>query len=77
LHSQAAGRGLRAVIRIKPAGDGVAAKADHAAAVPVHFGDQRLVHQVELARQLLRAALEAQFLQQGRRQRRKAGDIGE
>jgi hypothetical protein len=40
------------------------------------FEDQRLVNQVKLASQLLRATLQAQLLQQRCRQRREAGDIG-
>jgi hypothetical protein len=62
---------------LQPAGDGVAAEADHAAPIAVQLGDQGVVHQVQVADELFSAALRAELAHQRFGQRGETGNIGE
>ena len=77
LHRQAAGDGPSPVVSVQPAGDGVAGKADHRAAVAIQLDDQRIENGVEKDQHLFGAALRAELLSQCSGERRKARNIGE
>jgi hypothetical protein len=69
--------GRRSSVVVEPTGDRITAEADHAAAIAIHLGDQRIVDLVELTSQLLGAAPLAKRAHQRLGEWRKAGDIGE
>ena len=61
---------------VEPAHDGIAREVNHAPAVTLHFGDERVVDAAEVFGHFLGAAPRAQHFTQGFRQRGEARNIG-
>ena len=63
-------------VTIEPTGDRVAGKGDDAAAKAINHRNQRVIHQIEVAGQLLGAPLGTQCTSEGFREGGKARDVG-